>query len=85
MLSSILDAEGIVHLLHSTEGKGHIEPPSIWIVKNSDYERARELVADYERAKHHPHPEGGGWRCSKCGESLSAAFTECWKCRSRRV
>ena len=54
--------------------------PVVFVVDDGDYERARELVAEFEGGGPPAVTEDGPWTCVRCGESLSAQFTACWKC-----
>lgn len=58
--------------------------PTVWVVEDDDYERARRLVDDYQ----HPEPAGQlyqeGWTCPECGQRLDAQFTQCWNCGTQR-
>ena len=57
--------------------------PSVWILDDSDYDKAMALVATFsepDRIDSHP---GDLWRCA-CGEDNESQFTECWKCGNAR-
>ncbi|MCA9959293.1 MAG: DUF2007 domain-containing protein [Chloroflexota bacterium] len=56
--------------------------PSIW-VNEADYERARELVLDFEEGEN-AAADGAPWTCPECGETLESQFTVCWKCGAER-
>lgn len=51
--------------------------PSVWIEDDSFYERARQLVARFERE---PVATGEPWICGHCGEPNEPAFELCWSC-----
>ncbi len=57
--------------------------PSVWVMEDSDYDRAMELVSTFREGE--PLiPEGtGSWYCS-CGEENENPFTECWSCGKAR-
>ncbi len=84
LLSSILNAEGIAHILQTGQDKGHFEPPSIWVLRTSDLQRAEEIVAEYRRVKHSSPQRSDGWKCRKCGEDHHGTFSTCWNCGSER-
>jgi hypothetical protein len=50
--------------------------PQVWILKEADYERAREVVRSFERAPR----DAGSVRCPRCGEDNPANFQLCWNC-----
>ena len=57
--------------------------PSVWIVDDSDYDQAMELVSTFREGAP-PIPEKAGvWYCS-CGEENENQFTECWSCGKAR-
>jgi hypothetical protein len=55
--------------------------PELWVLMDEDFERAKTLLEDWERAK---PVEATGWTCSDCGELHSREFTTCWKCGQER-
>ena len=90
-LKGLLEAEGIPALVQGED----LFPlrfrvpmfhayPSVWVVRDSDYERARQCVREFDRGEPPKTQEGGAWRCPGCGEALEPQFTECWKCRTSR-
>lgn len=50
--------------------------PTVWVVNDTDFERARQLALEWER----PRANAPGWDCPACGERLPGQFTECWNC-----
>ncbi|MEZ4280544.1 MAG: DUF2007 domain-containing protein [Myxococcota bacterium] len=54
--------------------------PTVWVLDDVDFDRARALVdADLQRRA--ASASGGrAWTCSGCGETLEAQFTHCWRC-----
>ena len=57
--------------------------PSVWVVDDSDFDRAMELVSTFREGAP-PILEGAGtWYCS-CGEENENPFTECWSCGKAR-
>ena len=51
--------------------------PSVWIEKERDLTRARQVVATYENAA----AALGTTRCSACGEESPRDFAVCWQCQ----
>ena len=58
--------------------------PSVWVLDEADFEKAREIVADYDRGDKGNALKKNLWKCPKCGEELEPQFTECWKCGTER-
>ncbi|WP_193162600.1 putative signal transducing protein [Microbulbifer hainanensis] len=58
-------------------GAGDLAPhqtwPELWLERERDYDRARQLLADTD--------EGGVWQCPACGEENDAVFDFCWNCQ----
>ena len=84
----ILESEGIPTLVKNTGasiGTGEIPFteifPELWVVNDSDYDRAMALLEDYRT----PSTENlSDWTCPKCGEEIEKQFSECWKCGEDR-
>ena len=53
--------------------------PSVWVHDDDDFEKAREIVKDYDRGSSAAHAQSL-WKCPNCGEVLEPQFTECWNC-----
>ncbi|MFA0809817.1 putative signal transducing protein [Microbulbifer epialgicus] len=51
--------------------------PELWLERDRDYERARQLLQDAEA-------EQTSWPCPECGEENGAAFDFCWQCGKAR-
>lgn len=66
-------------------GAGELPPtecwPELWIIEDFQYDKARELVAEFLSA---PPGSDTAWRCPQCGESLEGQFTACWHCGAQR-
>jgi hypothetical protein len=59
--------------------------PSVWVVEDSDYDQAMELVSTFREGASPIPEEAGAWYCS-CGEENENQFTECWSCgRARSI
>jgi len=55
--------------------------PSIWVLKDEQFERAVEISNEYARRHSQKSDRFHATRvCSSCGEQLEIQFTECWKC-----
>lgn len=62
--------------------------PTLW-VQEADIERARPIIAEYERRRKNLADHGGAparptWTCPKCGEAVEEQFTSCWNCGTAR-
>ncbi len=55
--------------------------PELWLVDERDEALARKIIA---AAISGPPAGGTPWRCTRCGETLEAQFTECWQCGAPR-
>lgn len=53
--------------------------PTIWVEDEGDWERGREVVADFEARRN--ADVDGEILCSACGELNPGNFELCWKCR----
>lgn len=51
--------------------------PTVWIEDETLYERARQLIARFERES---VGAGEPWTCDRCGEPNEPAFELCWSC-----
>ncbi len=49
--------------------------PEIWLTKEEDFLRAKELIGTFVSSPNHPDTH-----CSKCGESIPSNFELCWNC-----
>ena len=62
---------------------GEIPPhealPTVWVLDDSQIERARSLLRELQRPL-----RGPGWACRDCGESHGPQFATCWNCGARR-
>ena len=85
LLKGLLEGENIEaevrgEFLYGVRGEVPITPdtcPSVWVVDDSDYDKAMELVSSFREGES-PNPiEGEAWRCN-CGEENESQFTECW-------
>ena len=51
--------------------------PELWILDDSDYDRATRLLNDWCHGGIH---EVSSWTCPGCGETHGSEFTSCWNC-----
>ncbi len=81
-----LEHQGIAATVHGNMLTGAIGElpmdtrPSVWIEDPDLYERARDLIGRFERAR----PDGEQWTCIHCGETNEPAFELCWACGADR-
>lgn len=74
--------DGITATVHGTLLAGAVGElpadtrPSVWIEDDDQYERARQLVTDFEQNP----PQGPAWTCPACHEENGPAFETCWHC-----
>ena len=54
--------------------------PEIWILNDTDYPRAMEIVNGWRNAEVEDH---GSWIC-RCGETIEGQFSSCWSCANER-
>ncbi|WP_444895823.1 DUF2007 domain-containing protein [Microbulbifer sp. ANSA003] len=47
--------------------------PELWLERDRDLERARQVLAEAE-------VDSNSWFCQACGEDNGAAFDYCWQC-----
>lgn len=85
---SILESNGIATLIKNTGasiGTGEIPFtetfPELWVVEDSEYDRAMELLEDYQPPDTSDLTD---WTCPNCGESVEKQFGECWNCGTDR-
>jgi hypothetical protein len=55
--------------------------PEVWVVRDQDEERARQIIAEYESGEALADIPREPWQCPRCGEHIEGQFTECWNCR----
>lgn len=91
LLKGLLEGENIEaavrgEFLYGVRGEVPITPetcPSVWVMDDSDYDKAMELVSTFRDGDLTNPIEGKVWRCS-CGEENENQFTECWSCGKAR-
>lgn len=81
---NIVEAAGITIMLKNEFAAGGVGELSafdtwleLWVVDNSDFEPARDLIkASFSAENTAP------WVCSSCKEDNDAAFEVCWNCQN---
>ena len=59
--------------------------PTVWVVDNAQFDRAREVLARFLDERDRPAVHGDGeWRCPVCGSEVDAGFALCWNCGTSR-
>jgi hypothetical protein len=92
MVVDLLQAEGIEAVvqgehLFAIRGAVPISYPTVWVLDDDDYERARALALDYDRGQYTMQGEGvsqEAWTCGQCGERIEGHFGQCWHCGAER-
>jgi len=92
LLKGILEAEEIPAIVRGEElfgarGEAPLTAdtcPSVWVLDDELFERARELAALYSSGEAPKGIRGPTWRCPSCAETLEPQFTECWQCGTPR-
>ncbi len=87
VVKGLLEEQGIpatvqgefVYSLHGTAG---VMYPSVWVLSDDDFDRAEEIVRDFEARVGQRKTDT--WQCRQCGEILEEQFTECWRCGTSR-
>ena len=59
--------------------------PSVWVVEDSDYERALEVLSALNTKEKPLMQDEAEWRCGQCGETNGPQFTQCWQCGKDRL
>jgi hypothetical protein len=74
--------------IYAVRGALPIEYPTVWVLHDDDYDRARELALAYERdqttAEDDEATFGEPWTCPQCGEQVEGRFDQCWNCDTER-
>jgi hypothetical protein len=78
----MLEADGILAQVFNENAQGGVGElpfthayPEVW-VEDGAYERAREIVDNYER----PRQPQQSWLCPNCAEKNPESFDVCWQC-----
>jgi hypothetical protein len=88
MVADLLQAEGIEAVVQgehifAVRGALPVSYPTVWVLDEDDYDRARQLALDYD---HGSFVEQGRepWACPQCGERIEGHFDQCWHCGAER-
>jgi len=54
--------------------------PSVWIVADTQFSAAREVILQYERNNALDISGQQIWICTSCGEEHGDQFSHCWNC-----
>ena len=87
LMKGILESKGISSEVRGEQlfgARGEIPVwdalPEIW-VNDDQADEARHVIQ--EQSMREP-PAIDNWQCPKCGESIEAQFTACWRCNTER-
>ena len=91
MVVDLLQAQGIAakvqgEHIFAVRGALPVSYPTVWVLDEDDYDRARELVLAYEQ---NAAPGGEAlaaeaWTCPQWGERIEGQFGLCWQCDAER-
>jgi len=92
LLKGALEAEKIQAIvqgdfLWSARGEVPISPetcPSVWIIDDADYEKAVQVLEDFESEEMTGDFQTREWKCDNCNEINEGQFLECWQCGALR-
>ena len=59
--------------------------PTLYLIDESQFEAAREIIADYEEANKKISTNAATWVCKICGEESEEQFSACWNCLNPRT
>jgi len=74
-IAAVVQGEHLGPLAHGIP----VVHPEVWIQSDVDTVRAAKLILEYQQGHLEKNVEPTRL-CPKCGESIEAGFTECWKC-----
>jgi hypothetical protein len=92
LLKGVLEGDGVRttvqgEFLWSARGEVPITgetSPSVWVVDDTDYERALETVKELQSSEGISDIQNEEWKCENCDEINEGQFTECWHCGTSR-
>ena len=70
--------------LFAIRGAVPINYPTVWVLDEDDYDRARELALEYDRGQYGKGVLREPWACAQCGERIEGHFDQCWHCGAER-
>jgi len=88
MVVDLLQAQGIEAVVQgehifAIRGAVPISYPTVCVLDDADYDRARALALEYDRGAF-PEGEREPWTCAQCGEQIEGNFDLCWQCGAER-
>jgi hypothetical protein len=93
MVVDLLQAEGIAARIQgehifAVRGALPIAYPTVWVLDEANYDRARGLALEYDRGRYagegSDEPRPAPWTCPQCGERIEGQFGLCWQCGADR-
>jgi hypothetical protein len=93
LLKGVLESEGIEAVVQGEFlwiARGEVPittdtAPSVWVLDEADYERATQVVKEFQSSGEISGPDDEEWKCDNCGEINEGQFTECWNCGTPRI
>lgn len=77
-VKELLGAKGIASEVRHEDMIGGY--PSVWVIADTDFELAQELVSALARGQAIADSRSNSWCCPQCREQIESQFTECWQC-----
>ncbi|MFO7568656.1 MAG: DUF2007 domain-containing protein [Smithellaceae bacterium] len=92
LLRGILESHHIQAVVHGDflwSARGEVPltvdtSPSVWVQHDIDFERASEVVRQFQSQISADAFSGADWTCGHCGETNEGQFSECWQCGTGR-
>jgi hypothetical protein len=91
LLVDLLEGEGIQAVvqgeyLYAIRGLVPVTYPTVWVVDDAEYERARALALEFDRQQQEDGDQEPlqPWVCPSCGETIEGQFDQCWHCGAER-
>jgi hypothetical protein len=85
VVRALLESEGIAAILQGyPPGGAPGALPTVWVVEDSQVEKALATIATYEQGGESGMGKGQAWSCPACGKKNESQFTECWHCGTSR-
>ena len=93
MVVDLLQVEGIAAVVQgehifAVRGALPVSYPTVWVLDEEHYDRARELALEYDRDQtagpDGESPPAEPWTCPQCGEPIEGQFGLCWQCGAER-
>ncbi len=93
---NLIEAEYIQNLLTAADIESRIDGEHLQLVSGKvpaqlvapgimihadDFDRAKALIEEANRERHHNAESSQQWTCSHCGEKNEANFEICWSCQ----